>query len=238
MVGPARCCDRRLEDPDRLERVGAVGRPAALQIPELPGRAVHDRLGEERRDVEIVGMRAINLAHGTGIVVVPDRADLVRLVSGVAMRERADQHPFDGARMIEARHCAACRVIGKRERALQVDGIEGLPLLVVVWTRRVGDAPMGEGAAGVGVRRKLEAAYRFLMVVAVAPDEPAIEPELRLGRCRRERAAIVAEIVIACHLPLPAASRAGRSQNDSKWATRPDLFLNWSRGPKRCPRLA
>src|SRR6185312_11885314 len=69
----------------------------------------------------------------------------------------------------------------------------------------IGDAPMGHGAVGIGLGGLLEAAHGLLMVVAVAPDQPAIEPELRLLRPRRNGPMIGTEIVVvACHFPLPS----------------------------------
>ena len=43
-----------LEHGERLARVGALGRLAGLQVPELPRRAADQRLGEQRRHVGIV----------------------------------------------------------------------------------------------------------------------------------------------------------------------------------------
>ena len=63
---------------DRLGRIGTVGWLPGLGVPQLPGRPVHDRLGKQRRNVEIVPMGAIHLAHGGGVVVVPDRRDRCR----------------------------------------------------------------------------------------------------------------------------------------------------------------
>ena len=57
-----------LENVDSLQRVGPIRRLARLDVPELPRRAVHYCLGEERRDVEIVWVGAVDLAHEIGII--------------------------------------------------------------------------------------------------------------------------------------------------------------------------
>ncbi len=61
-------------------RVGSLGRFSRLDIPEQPGGAVHDRLGEEGCHVEIILMRKVDLAHRGGIVVVPDGRDIAGFV--------------------------------------------------------------------------------------------------------------------------------------------------------------
>ena len=55
---------------DRFQRVGALCRPAGL-VPQLPGRAVQQRLGEQRRDLQMTAIPGMNAAHGNGIGVVP-----------------------------------------------------------------------------------------------------------------------------------------------------------------------
>ncbi|ESZ07858.1 hypothetical protein X736_09420 [Mesorhizobium sp. L2C089B000] len=69
-----------------------------------------------------------------------------------------------------------------------------LPGEVVKRPGGIGDAPMHEGAIGVRIQRLLEALYAFLMVEAVAPVQPDIEPALRLGRGGGNGAAIGAEV--------------------------------------------
>ncbi|MNQ93000.1 hypothetical protein D3C85_1084440 [compost metagenome] len=76
---------------------------------------------------------------------------------------------------------------------------EGIPALVVVGTRGVGDAPVGHCAIAVVFDRLAKTADGFIVVVAVAPGQSTIEPELGLGRTGRHRAAVGAQIVIVVH---------------------------------------
>ena len=46
-----------LEDLAALDGVGALGRLPGREVPHLPRRDVHQGLGEERRDVEVVRER-------------------------------------------------------------------------------------------------------------------------------------------------------------------------------------
>jgi len=43
-------------------------------------------------------MGLIDLAHRCGIVVVPDRRHLARIIQGIAQRQRLDERLFDRAR--------------------------------------------------------------------------------------------------------------------------------------------
>jgi hypothetical protein len=63
--------ERALEHLLGLERRGILGRLARVAIPECPRREVHQRVCEERRDVELVGMRAVHVTHRLGVVGVP-----------------------------------------------------------------------------------------------------------------------------------------------------------------------
>jgi hypothetical protein len=80
MLHAARLRHGPFENGDSLRRIGTVCRFARLDIPQLPRRAAHDCLGEECRNVVIVLMCAVHLAHLIGIVVVPDRRDLLRII--------------------------------------------------------------------------------------------------------------------------------------------------------------
>src|SRR5215469_7648769 len=56
------------------------------------------------------------------------------------------------------------------------------PRVVVVWPDRVGDAPMSDGTVRVLLQHLLKAADSFLVVVAKAPVEAAVEPALGVRR--------------------------------------------------------
>ena len=83
------------QDRDRLDRVRAFGRFAGGQIPKLPRRAVHDRLGEEAADIEIAAMGLVDRAHRVGVGVVPGREILDRGIVRIALRDRFDQGPLE-----------------------------------------------------------------------------------------------------------------------------------------------
>ena len=57
-AGPRGRRHRPLQHLHRLERVGALRRLAGLQVPQLPRRAVDQRLGEQRGDVGVVAEAA------------------------------------------------------------------------------------------------------------------------------------------------------------------------------------
>ena len=77
--------------------VGTFGGFSGLDIPELPGRAVHDRLGEEGGDIQIVLVGGVNFAHGGGVVIVPDRRDIARFFEWIAFCQGRDQGLFNRA---------------------------------------------------------------------------------------------------------------------------------------------
>ena len=159
-------------------RIGSFGGLSGLDVPELPWGAVHDRLGEEGCYIQIVLVGAVNLAHGGGVVIIPDWRDIARFIQWIAFCKGAYQGLFNRACLVEEFQCLFCGGAGKIEGAFQVGRIEGHPLLVVVGARRIGDAPLGHGAVGIMFGGLLEAAHGLFMIVAITPDQAAIEPEL------------------------------------------------------------
>src|SRR5262245_19553019 len=160
----------------------------------------------------IVRVRAVDLAHFLGIVVIPDWRDLVWIIRSVALRQRPDQRLLDWAYAVRELECQLRSFIGRLERTLKVDRVERFPLLVVVGTGGVGDAPIGHGAGRVMLRSLAKTPYGLLMVVAVAPKEPAIEPRLSVRRLSRYRPAVQSEVVISDHLsPLRLSGAVRRS---------------------------
>ena len=63
--------DAFFERRERFEGVRALGRIARPEVPQDPGRAVHERLGEQRAHVRVARERPVHLAHRIGVVVVP-----------------------------------------------------------------------------------------------------------------------------------------------------------------------
>src|SRR5262249_14888113 len=112
-----------------------------------------------------------------------------------------------------------------RQRRRQVSGVEGVPRLVVVRADRVGHPPVGHGAAGVGLDGPLEAADRLLVVERVRPDEPPVEPQLRVRRRGRPRPVVPSKVEVAGHPPASSPRIAGsfRRGNATRWpGARPD----------------
>ena len=173
---------------------------AGLQIPQRPRRAVHDRFGEQRLDVRVVPVLPVHGAHRGGVVVVPG----AHVGGGLRRRIAAAQRPDQGL----LRRCRrAAPLLGPgdglergRERAARIVLVERLPGLVVVRAGGVGDPPPGHRTVGVGVQRLAIARDRFLVVVAVGPGEPAVEPALGLAGAGGHRAAVRSEVVVVGHV--------------------------------------
>ena len=185
-----------LEHRHRLGRVGALGRLAGRQVPQLPGGAVHQRLGEQRGHVEVVAELGVDRAHGVGVVVVPGSAVLGRRVLREARPQRADQRPLDRRAGAGQRAGAGDGAVSGGHGVDQLLPLEGLPVLVVVRADGVGEAPVRHRAVGVGRDRVLEAADGLLVVEAVGPDEAAVEPGLGVVRRGGDGAAEAAEVVV------------------------------------------
>ena len=191
--------ERALEHLLGLERRRTLGRQARVAIPQRPRREVHQRVGEERRDVELVGMRAIHVTHRLGVVSVPRDEVGRRVVDLVAAPERLDERPLDRRGAVRARARRRDLVARLLERRREVDRVERLPLLVVVRPDRVGDTPVGQREAGVVLERALEAPDRLLVVERVGPHQSAVEPRLGARRGRRRPARVGAEIEVGLH---------------------------------------
>ena len=92
-----------LQHGERLERVGALGRLAGLQVPELPRSPADQRLGEQRGHVGIVAELAVGGPHRLGVGVAPERALLGRRRRREARCQRLDQRTLDRGRAVEQR---------------------------------------------------------------------------------------------------------------------------------------
>lgn len=85
-----------VEDPFDLQGLRVGGRTTGAKVPECPGREVHEGVGAERGDFEVVGELGVDGAHGVRVREVPDRAVRGRLVLRVPKLEGVDQCLFDG----------------------------------------------------------------------------------------------------------------------------------------------
>ena len=184
-----------LEDLDRLRGVRSFRDRPGREVPERPRGAVHDRLREQGRDVRIVSVLRVDGAHRPRVPVVP-RVHVGRGgARRVAVFEGADERPLRRGRGARAFPGPDRRVVGGLERTRRVLLVERLPRLVVVGPGRVGDAPPRHRAPGVRVERTPKARDRLLVVVAVGPGEPPVEPALRHLGAGRHRPVVRPEIV-------------------------------------------
>ena len=198
VVRPARRfqgADGVFERRERFQGVRALGRIARREVPQGPGRAVHERLGEQCAYVRVARERAVHLAHRIGVAVVPPVEVAVRLRRGVAPRQRLDERPLHRARVPDALQRLPDGGADLAQGGRELGRIELAPRLVVVGTGGVADPPPGHRAAGVVPDRPPEAAHRLLVAECVAPHQPPVEPALRLGRAGGDRAGEGPEIV-------------------------------------------
>ena len=183
---------RSLEHVDRFERRGAGGRLAAAQLPQRPGRARHQRLGKQRADVVVVGVRRVNRAHRIGVGVVP------AVIIGLGHRGRrlvarwqcVDQHFFDRCAPAAACLRRARIVVGCFQLAGELVLLHPVPRLVVVNARRIGESPVSHRAIVVLRDRLAKTARGHFQVETVNPDQAAIEPLLRGGARSRDLAPV------------------------------------------------
>ena len=137
-------CLPRIDDPvqriDHLQGVGALGGLARLEVPQSPGRAVHQRFGVQGAHVRVSRKRPVHLAHRRGVLVVPP-AEVAGLGRRVAPGERLDQGPLDRGGVLDPIERLQGGVADGTERGPQLDRVELLPGLVVVGSGRVGDSP-------------------------------------------------------------------------------------------------
>ena len=168
--------DGPLEHVPDFARRGAGARLPGLEVPELPGSAGHEGVGEEGADVRIIGKLAMDPAHGARIVLGPRRE-----VRGFPVRRAADRHrfrerPFDPGGPVAKGERPPRRGVSLLELSRQLGRVELLPLAVVVGARRIGDAPVRHGAVGVRLGGPAEATERLLEVEAVGPRKAVVEP--------------------------------------------------------------
>ena len=196
--------DRPFADGDRLDGVGATGRPPGFDIPQSTRGPGNKGFGEQRHDVMVVGIVVVYPPHFGRVIVVP----AVVFVGGNGMgllkaaSERLYQPIFDVGGVGREGARLAYVVTGKGDRRRSLLLAELPPGEVVERPRAVGHAPMRHDASGVGFEGLLEAFDSFLMVEAEAPIQTEIEPALRLGRTggNMSRVTPEVEICLPCHL--------------------------------------
>ena len=181
VLGPRR--QRELEQPQHL--AGVLPR-LALRGPVVPGREVHQGLGGEGGDVDVVGMIALHPLHGLGVGAV-ERGSMVGGIRGVAGGEGGDQRALLGAR-------------SGLEPSGALHGGMGLPARLRthgrVDVRSQGErlAPGAGRAVGIHAGGGPEGANRGVVVEAVGEREALVEVALGQGRRRRDREMRVSEL--------------------------------------------
>ena len=192
------------EDLAALECVSPFDGLAGARIPQLPRRAVHHCLGEERRDLVIPGEGCRNIAHGVGIASAPHVQVLGRFVGGVTMLQGIDERLLNLSCRILVSRCQPATSTG--QSLDEFVGLEGFPWFVVVRADAIRQPPLGHGTCWISFKRLLEAHHRLFVVVAEDPVQSSVEPRLSIARPSRYRAAVNAQVVrILCHnSPLPA----------------------------------
>ncbi|MNF92131.1 hypothetical protein D3C84_747670 [compost metagenome] len=155
----------------RLEGVGARCRLPGAQVPQQPGCAVDQGFGKQRSDVRIIGKGPIDIAHGRRIGIVPaeELLEARRLVGLVALLQCPDQPLLHRRGTVDMCQRGLCRQPGLGYGLLQLLLDEGIPALVVVGARGVGDAPVGHCAIAIVFDRLAKTTDGFIVVVAVAP---------------------------------------------------------------------
>ncbi len=177
---PRRCgiVEGTLQDRHDLLGAGVRGGPAGRQIPHLPGRLGHDRLGEHRTDLEIIGVGREDLAHLAGEGLVPGRHVLDRQGLGRAILQGAEHRLLDRARLFGMRERSLHGAM--RRRQLPAVRVAEMPGQVVVRRQGVALPPLRHRGGRIMSERLLEALDRLAVIEAEEPVEAAIEPELRV----------------------------------------------------------
>ena len=210
---------RVIEDPFGLQHPRARRRLAGSGVPERPCGHVDQRVCRQSRHVDVIRVGPGQRRHGVGIGRIPgqQRTGVVRIRGWVAGLQRLDQAAFHrgGAAVHPQREFCA----GAGQRRRQVDGVEGLPRLVVVGTDRIRDAPSCDRQVGVQIEGSLKARNGLFVVERVGPDQPAVEPQLGLRRWRIDRPVVAAQLVVrpGVHVYLVANSNTGMTRSVLFW---------------------
>ena len=170
---------------ERRQDLGSLRLHAAVGLPEVPRPEVHERVGEERRGVEIVGEALRQVTHRVGVLAI-QRRPIPRGRGRVPLRERLDGRPLPRRDAAGQRH----GLLDRRERGL-------LPLDVrrAVVVRSVGerDAPVAHRALGIESSRLAERTLGLDVVEAVHQAQTLVEVRLGLGRRGADGLVVTAE---------------------------------------------
>ena len=88
----------RFEFQDGIERGDdffSAGIWLTFERPLVPWPKIHHRLGEERADIDVLGILLPHFAHGIGVGLI-ERRTILRLRIGITMTERLDQRALHG----------------------------------------------------------------------------------------------------------------------------------------------
>ncbi len=214
--------ERAVQDGLGLEGAGALGGTAGLQVPQLPGGEVHQRVGTERGHVQVAGGALVHGEHPVRVRLVPHGAVLGRPGLRVAGAQGLDEGLLDGGGVRGLLVREFHGPVGALDGAGELVVVEGFPGLVVVGAEGVGDTPVGHGAVRVGFGGLLEAGDRFLVVEGVRPHQTAVEPELGLGGGRRHGPAVGSEVVVVVHRACLPGQRTGREPPRRRRTSRGD----------------
>ena len=199
-----------VEDLDGLGGQRALRHAARFQVPHLPGRAVHDRLGKHRQHVQIFRKSRQHGPHRIGEGVVPRRHVVDRLRTRVAGIERIDQRALQLGCRTRAGLGRLLRVPGLAQRPGAPFAVHHVPGVVVVRPAGIGDAPMGHRAARIVLQRLAETGDGFFVVVAPGPVEAAVEPALRGLRSGGDGTGVGAEVIdVRAHAAMLATGSSG-----------------------------
>ena len=171
---------------DRGDRLaGAALGGAAVGLPVVPGRGVHDRIRKQHGDFLVIGKTRVHRGHCIGIGAI-ERGAL--LAAHVALAEGRDQRLLDRARPAGAR-----LGVGDRDERGALGG--AVHRRVDVGAENEGLAPPAHRAVGIPPLRLLERAQRLGVVEGVGQPETLIEVALRDRVGGGDRMAVRAEVV-------------------------------------------
>src|SRR5438477_11354301 len=157
-----------------------------LLVPVVPRTLIHQRLGVQRRRVQVVGVPLDDVAHG-GRVGRIERRTLGGWDRRIPLREGVDVGPLPGARGPLARE-------GLLDGLVCRESSGGVHPRVHVWAVRVGHPPIAHGAVRVQLRGMVEGADGLAVVETVQQSHPLVEVPLSQGDRGRDRDVMVAQV--------------------------------------------
>jgi hypothetical protein len=170
MVGRLR--EHRLQD---LNHFAGPRLRLAVGQPEVPRPQVHQRFGEQRADISVIGIGFPNQPHRRGVRLV-QRLAIVRLRISVPRAERVDQRFFSSAGAARRPACVAQRLPSSRCSFFRDNRV------VDVWPVGQGDSPPRHGALRINFGCPAKRTDRLVVVESVQKAEPLVEVTLRFGR--------------------------------------------------------